>query len=174
MRPTHARARRTARRRLPAPLSAGGWQKRARLRFNSARRVSLQNGNAATRKNVERRWPTTPPGQIKTQTYGFFRAGRALSRPHRRANNPSAAPNTPRPRPRTASRSARTGSIDRSRAQAPHSLKSAGSDAQGAQARCALEYMGACGTRRIRFGNLRRAAQCHGRKSGQGAVCWST
>ena len=70
----------------------GAGKKRARLRFNSARRVSLQNGNPTTRQNVERRCPTTPPGRIKTQTYGFFRAGRALSRPRRRANRPSAAP----------------------------------------------------------------------------------
>ena len=67
-------------------------EERARLRFNSARRVSLQNDNASTRQNVELRWPTTPPSQIKTQTCGFFRAGCALSRPRRRANNPSAAP----------------------------------------------------------------------------------
>ena len=62
------------------------------MRFNSARRVSLQYGNPTTRQNVERRCPTTPPGQIKTQTYGFFQAARPLSRPRRRANKPSAAP----------------------------------------------------------------------------------
>ena len=67
-------------------------KKRARLRFNSARRISLHNDSAATRQNVERRCPATPPSQIKTQTYGFFRAGRALSRPRRRANNPSTVP----------------------------------------------------------------------------------
>lgn len=61
---------------------------RARLRFNSACRASLQNDNAATRQNTERRCPTTPPSQIKTQTYGFFRAGRPLRRLRRRANNP--------------------------------------------------------------------------------------
>ena len=114
------------------------------------------------------------PARLKRKRTAFFGPACPLSRPRRRANNPG-SPRSPsnahRPRPSTTPRSARTGPIDRSRAQVPHPLKSAGSDAQGAQARCVLEYMGVCGTRRIRFRNLRRAAQYHGRKSGQGAVC---
>ena len=74
---------------MPTSLTTGRGlaKKRARLRFNSASRAAVQNDNPTTRQNVGRRWPATPLGQIETQTYGFFQATRALSRPHRRVND---------------------------------------------------------------------------------------
>ena len=138
-------------------------KKRARLRFNSARRLSLHNDSAATRQNVERGCPATPPSQIKTQTYSFFRAGRALSRPRRRANNPSTVPDVvqthlgPAQAPLLAA-------PERGRliAQGPrfHIPPKARALMRRARRRDVYwKYMGACGTRHIRFRNLQRSDQ---------------
>ena len=109
------------------------------------------------------------PVRLKRKRTAFFRPACPLSRPRRRANSPD-GPDVaqtqidPARAPHLAA--PERGRLTTQKNQVPHPLKNAGSDAQGAQARCALEYMGACGTRRIRFRNLRCAAQCHGRKSG--------